>query len=153
MGNKKFKNANMSIASFFESGERTQDKGHVKNLVLLAKSDGTIAEEELLLIHKIGKRIGLTYTQIGSIIDNPDQISVIPPVSKVERFEHMIDMARLIHADGKVEEKELRMISKFAIQIGFTSSEDAHIGSILEMLDEEKTKEEILTHLTYITSN
>lgn len=48
MGNKKFKNANMSIASFFESGERTQDKGHVKNLVLLAKSDGSIAEEELL---------------------------------------------------------------------------------------------------------
>ncbi len=137
----------MSIAEIFESGERTQDKGHVKNLVILAKSDGTIAEEELLLIHRIGKRIGLTYTQIGSIIDNPDQISVIPPVSKLERLEHMIDMVRLIHADGSVEEKEMKMISRFAIQIGFTSNEDAHLNEILEMLDKGKSKEEIISQL------
>ena len=34
----------MSIASFFESGERTQDKGHVKNLVLLAQVDGHVTD-------------------------------------------------------------------------------------------------------------
>ncbi len=137
----------MSIASFFESGETTQDKGHVKNLVLLAQADGHVSDDELLLIHKIGRKVGLTYAQIGSIIDSPKAIPVIPPVSKEERLEHMVDMVDIIHSDGVIDAKEMNLLSKFAIQIGFTSIQDAKVADILDAINEGKDRETIVSDL------
>jgi len=138
----------MSIASLFESGETTQDKGHVKNLVLLAQADGVVSDEELLLIHRVGLHIGLTYSQIGSIIDDPTGYTVIPPVSKVERLEHMIDMVSLIQSDGVIDESEMKLIRRFAVQIGFNSVEDAHVAEILNGLSTGKSREEITAGLS-----
>jgi uncharacterized tellurite resistance protein B-like protein len=140
-------NKTMSIASFFESGERTQDKGHVKNLVLLAKVDGHISDDELLLIHKIGRKIGLTYSQIGSIIDDPSAIQVIPPSDKEERLEHMVDMVRIIQSDGIIAPKEMNLLSKFAIQIGYTSIQDAHVADILDAINAGKDRDVIVSEL------
>lgn len=137
----------MSIASFFESGERTQDRGHVKNLVLLAQADGHVSDDELLLIHKIGRKVGLTYAQIGGIIDSPSGVEVIPPVSKEERLEHMVDMVDIIHSDGIIDAKEMNLLSKFAIQIGFTSIQDAHVAEILDAINEGKDRETIVSEL------
>jgi uncharacterized membrane protein YebE (DUF533 family) len=137
----------MSIASVFESGERSQDKGHVKNLVLLAQADGFVSDDELLLIHKIGRQVGLTYAQIGSIIDNPTGIAVIPPVNKEERLEHMVDMVDVIHSDGIIDAKEMSLIAKFAVQIGFESIQDAHVAEILDGINEGKDKEAIVEGL------
>jgi uncharacterized membrane protein YebE (DUF533 family) len=134
----------MSIASYFESGETTQDKGHVKNLVLLALADGHINDEELILIHKIGRHIGLTYAQTGEIIDNPNGYPVIPPASKIERLEHMIDMVNLIQIDGIIDENEMKLISRFSVQIGFNSVSDAHVGEILDGLNAGKSTDEIV---------
>lgn len=137
----------MSIASYFESGETTQDKGHVKNLVLLAKIDGHVSDEELILIHRIGRHIGLTYGQIGEIIDNPNKYEVIPPVSKLERLEHMVHMVDLIHVDGVIDPKEMNLIAKFAVQIGFEDIQDAHVPEILDLLDKGMSYEEIAEKL------
>jgi len=137
----------MSIASFFESGERTQDRGHVKNLVLLAQADGHVSDDELLLIHKIGRKVGLTYAQIGGIIDSPTGVEVIPPVSKEERLEHMVDMVDIINSDGIIDAKEMNLLSKFAIQIGFTSIQDAHVAEILDGINEGKNRETIVSEL------
>lgn len=137
----------MSIASYFESGETTQDKGHVKNLVLLAKADGHVSDEELILIHRIGRHIGLTYGQIGEIIDNPNKYEVIPPVSKLERLEHMVHMVDLIQVDGIIDPKEMNLIAKFAVQIGFDDVQNAHVPEILEHLEKGMTYEEIAEKL------
>lgn len=137
----------MSIASYFESGETTQDKGHVKNLVLLAKADGHVSDEELILIHRIGRHIGLTYGQIGEIIDNPNKYEVIPPVSKLERLEHMVHMVDLIQVDGIIDPKEMNLITKFAVQIGFDDVQNAHVPEILEYLEKGMTYEEIAEKL------
>lgn len=137
----------MSIASIFESGERAQDKGHVKNLVLLAQADGYVSDDELLLIHKIGRQVGLTYSQIGSIIDDPTGIAVIPPVNKEERLEHMVDMVDIIHSDGVIDAKEMNLISKFAVQIGFNSIQDGHVAEILDAINAGKDKETIVAEL------
>ncbi|MCB9188551.1 MAG: TerB family tellurite resistance protein [Flavobacteriales bacterium] len=137
----------MSIARYFESGETTQDKGHVKNLVLLAKADGHVSDEELVLIHRIGRHVGLTYGQIGEIIDNPHGYPVIPPVSKIERLEHMAHMVDVIQIDGVVDQKELNLLSIFAVQIGFKDVNDAHVNEILELLKADVDYEDIAEKL------
>ena len=137
----------MSIASFFESGEKTQDKGHIKNLVLLAMVDGHVSDDELLLIHRIGRKIGLTFTQIGSIIDNPDELPVIPPASLEERYEHMVDMVHIIQSDGIIDHKEMILLGKFAVQIGFDSIDSARVPEILDALKAGTSRSEIVEGL------
>lgn len=137
----------MSIASYFESGETRQDKGHVKNLVLLAKADGHVSDEELVLIHRIGRHVGLTYRQIGEIIDDPHGYPVIPPVSKLERIEHMAHMVDLIQIDGVVDQKEMDLLAVFSVQIGFEDIKDAHVEEILGMLRSDVDYEDIAEKL------
>ena len=49
------KRIEMSIEKLFETGERMQDRSHFRNMVLIAKADGVISEQEVALLHKMGQ--------------------------------------------------------------------------------------------------
>jgi len=137
----------MSIADIFQTGERKQDIGHFRNLVLIAEVDGVIDDTELLLLRKIGQHIGLSYTQIGTILDNPKQFQVIPPFGKDERFEMMIDLIRMMHVDGIDDERELKLLEKFAVQIGYRSLDDVDVESVIALIDRGEDNDTIITEL------
>lgn len=141
------KNIKMSIADIFQTGERKQDIGHFRNLVLIAEVDGVIDDTELLLLRKIGQHIGLSYTQIGTILDNPKQFQVIPPFGKDERFEMMIDLIRMMHVDGIDDERELKLLEKFAVQIGYRSLDDVDVESVIALIDRGEDNDTIITEL------
>ena len=121
----------MTIARMFESGERKQQRGHLQNIVLLAMADGTISDVELLFIHKIGRKIGLTHTQIGNILDNPRELEVIPPSNKLERAERMVEMINMVQSDGVIAPEELNMLARFALQIGYRSIDEVNVNQII----------------------
>lgn len=137
----------MSIADIYQTGERKQDIGHFRNLVLIAQVDGYVDDTELLLLRKIGMHIGLTYTQIGNILDEPKNFNVNPPSSKDERFENMIDLVRMMHVDGIDDEKELKLLERFAIQIGYRSIDDVDIESIIALIERGEDNDTIITEL------
>jgi len=137
----------MSIADIFQTGERKQDIGHFRNLVLIAEVDGVIDDTELLLLRKIGQHIGLSYAQIGAIIDDPKQFRVIPPFGKDDRFEMMIDLIRMMHVDGIDDERELKLLERFAIQIGYRSLDDIDVESIIALIDRGEDNDTIITEL------
>ncbi len=137
----------MSIAEIFESGERTQDKGHFKNLVLIANADGNLDDTEILALHKIGRRIGLTYSQIGTIMDDPKKYPVIPPISKDERFEMLIDLVRIMIADNIIEDREMKLVERFAIQLGYKSIDDVDVESVIALIVRGEDNDTILTEL------
>lgn len=126
----------MSIAQIFESGERTQDKGHFKNLVLIANADGIVTEEETKLLNRIGKNIGLNKEQIDSIKENPSQFTIIPPVSKVERLEQMVQLIKMMKADGTIDKHEYNLLEILAIRLGFKSINDVDVNKALNLLEE-----------------
>ena len=137
----------MSIAEIFESGERTQDKGHFKNLVLIANADGHLDDTEIATLHKIGRKIGLTHTQIGAIMDNPKQYAVIPPVSKDERFEMLIDLVRIMLADNVIADQEMKLVERFAVQLGYKSIEDVDVESVIALIVRGEDNDTIITEL------
>ena len=137
----------MSIADIFQTGERRQDLGHFKNLVLIAQVDGHVDDSELVLLRKIGMHIGLTYAQIGAIIDEPSGFNVAPPASKDERFENMIDLVRMMHVDGIDDEKELKLLERFAVQIGYRSLDDVDVESIIALIERGEDNDTIITEL------
>ncbi len=137
----------MSLADLYQTGERKQDMGHFRNLVLLAQVDGIVDDSELLLLNKIGQRIGLTYTQIGNILDNPKGYNVMPPVSKDERYENMIDLIRMVMADSIFDEKEMVLLERFAVQIGYRDLEDIDVESIVALINRGEDNDTIITEL------
>lgn len=137
----------MSIARLFEGGERKQQRGHLQNIVLLAMSDGNISDVELLFIYKIGKKIGLTNTQIGNILDNPRDLEIIPPSNKLERAERMVEMVSMVQSDGVLSPDELNMLSRFALQIGYRSVEEVNVNLIIRNLRANRSVDEIAAEL------
>ena len=137
----------MSIADLYQTGERKQDMGHFRNLVLLAQVDGKIDDTELVLLNKIGQRIGLSYTQIGTILDDPKGFNVMPPVSKDERYENMIDLIRMVVADSVIDKKEIALLERFAVQIGYRDLEDIDLESIVALIKRGEDNDTIITEL------
>lgn len=133
----------MSIAQLFESGERTQDKGHFKNLVLIANADGVVTDEEHALLDRIGRKIGLNDIQIKEIKENPSQFSIIPPVSKVERLEQMVQLIKMMQADGDIDQHEYNLLELLALRLGFKSIDDVDVKKALELLADGEDTEAI----------
>jgi len=138
----------MSIAELFESGEKKSNKGHFRNLIMIARADGIVDESEKALLLKMGKKIGLSESQIVEITDNPDKYPIYPPVSAEDRYERLIGLVEMLAADNAVDEDEVHLIRRYGIGLGF---EDEHLAktvkTILQKLVDGVSKYDILEEL------
>lgn len=138
----------MSIAEIFESGESKKNKGHFKNLVMLARVDGEVSEEEKELLTKIGLGIGLSDEQIEEIKNNPSAYPINPPASKEERIERLISLIEMVAIDGLIEDAELNLLERYAIGLGFTEETLKDVAPKIAIgIRDGKDKEVILQEL------
>lgn len=137
----------MSIAQIFEGGERSQDKGEFQSLVMLANADGHLDDIELALLYKLGRKIGLTYTQIGTIIDDPKGHAIIPPNNKDERFEMLLNLVRVMVIDNEIDPKEIKLMENFVVQLGYKSLDDIDLESIVALIKRGEDNDTIMTEL------
>ncbi len=110
-------------------------------LVQVSRVDGKIGKEELELLHKEGRKFGLTDPEIEKLIHSERGHHYHAPYSLEEKFEHFYNIAEMIMADDVVKEKERKMLKRFAIEAGF---EDSKIDSLIDLVIEgiEKNTEE-----------
>ena len=101
------------------------------HLVQVSRIDGKIHKDELDLLHKEGKKFGLTDPEIDKFINSEKDHHYTPPYSLEEKYEHLHDIAEMILADDEVSEKETRMIMRFAIEAGFN---DSKIDGLMKIL-------------------
>jgi len=138
----------MSIAEIFESGERKQDKGHFRNLVLLARIDGGISEVEQKLLTKIGARLGLTSAQIEDITERPERYPITPPSGKEERIERFVQLCEMVTVDGNVAESEKQVIRRISVALGFNDNDfDTFFNRVVNMYLDGKSRSQILEEL------
>lgn len=121
---------------------------HIKNLVVLAYSDGTFDESERELIKDIGLRIGLKEKELDLIISRPEMIKFKPPTSFREKAEQFYDLVRIILADDKIHENELTMCRLTAVRLGFKrKAVDNVILDIKTYIEQGLSSEEVLDRL------
>lgn len=138
----------MSIAEIFESGEKKQDKGHFRNLVLLARADGNISDDEQSLLNKIGNRLSLTPAQIEDICDNPERYPITPPSGKEERIERFVQLCEMVTADGEVAPNEQKVIRRIAVALGFNDDDfDTIFEQVINAFQSGKTRIQILEEM------
>lgn len=137
----------MSIEELFETGERKQDRSHFRNMVLIAKADGVISPEESKLLHKMGQKISLSEEQVSAIIKDPNKFAINPPSDREERFEQMIELIQMVHVDGKIDDREMKVLERVAVGIGYRDLDDVDVESILAMIVRGEDTETIMGDL------
>lgn len=88
-------------------------------LVHLSMADRFVAEEEKQLIHNIGKRNGLSSSEVERIIDKPKPIPSLKNLPSDEKFEYLISVIQLMKVDGKIHQNEVRFCEQMAMRLGY----------------------------------
>lgn len=112
----------MSFTDFITNHGKRVNKQAFVHLVQVSKIDGRIHKDELELLHREGRKFGLTEPEIEILIEKESESHYQAPYSLEDKFEHLYNMAEMILADEKITEKEKRMMKKFAIEAGINDS-------------------------------
>lgn len=136
-----------TLAQLFETGEQSSQKGHFRNLVLLARLDGSLSETEDKFLQKIARQIGLTQEQVEEIKKNPMDFPTIPPQDIEERYNRLINILQLVLEDNIIDEKEEGAVVNLSLALGFTKEEiQSLVPAIAGQIKNGKTKDQILGH-------
>jgi hypothetical protein len=123
----------MNFSDFITHHGKRVNKDHYINLIQVSKTDGVIDPAELEMLHKEGRKFGLTDPEIDKLINSEIQNHYQPPYSLHEKFEHLYNVAEMILADDVVTDSEKKMIRRFATEAGFN---DKAIEKLVDLLFE-----------------
>ena len=123
----------MNFSDFITDHGKRVNKEHYIHLIQVSKVDGVISPVEMEMLHKEGRKFGLTDPEIDKLIDMEIHQTYHSPYSLNEKFEHLYNVAEMILADDVITENETRMIRRFAIEAGFS---DKAIDKLLNLLFE-----------------
>lgn len=121
----------MNFSDFITHNGKRVNKDYFINLIQVSRSDGKIDQYELEMLHKEGRKFGLTDPEIDKLINSESAHHYNPPYSLQEKFEHLYNVSVMILADEEVSEGERRLFRKFAIEAGF---DDKTIDNLMELL-------------------
>ncbi len=121
----------MDIIEHFEHHSRKQDKEHFGHLIQIALADGIVDATETEMLQKLGRKIGFTEDEILDLIETSKKDSYAPSTELSKRFEQMYDLVKMVLADGKIDNAEMRLTTSFAIKSGFNENE---IPGLLNLL-------------------
>jgi len=134
----------MSFSDFITNNGKKVTKEAFRYLVQVSRVDGKIGPEEMELLHKEGKKFGLTDPEIERLIHTEKDHHYNPPYSLHDKFEHLYNIAEMIMADDVIKEKEKRMIRRFAIEAGLEFSKiDSLIDLVIEGIEKNVEEEEL----------
>ena len=134
----------MNFSDFITNHGKRVIKEHYIHLIQVSKSDGKIEPEELVILHKEGKRFGRTDAEIDKLIEDEGKHRYHAPYSLDDKFEHLYNVAEMILADDIITEGEEKILRRFAIEAGFS---DKAIDKLLKILFEgirKNVSEEVL---------
>lgn len=109
----------MSILNIFLSGTQRTNRGHLASIVKIARSNDKLSREEITLLKKIKADLGIGDLAFRSIIRNPEQYPLNPPLSYEERIERLYALANMLHVDKESYDLSLKLLEKLAVGIGF----------------------------------
>ncbi|UYZ59783.1 tellurite resistance TerB family protein [Hymenobacter latericus] len=104
---------------FFESEQSKKVRSHIHNLASLARVDGHIDEREMNFLVSVGKKNGLSSSDVRSVVAQAQQHSLTLPDNDSERFDQIFDLVDMMLADGVVDDNEMDFCIDMAEKLGF----------------------------------
>lgn len=107
------------MIGFFEHQYLSYKKNHIKNLLALARIDGSVHTKEEKLLFKIGKRYGLKERQIKELVESNEKHKINVPDNHNDKMNVLYDLLLMIYADGKVDPHEIEFFDAAVKRFGY----------------------------------
>jgi uncharacterized membrane protein YebE (DUF533 family) len=106
------------MIGFFEHQYLSYKKNHIKNLLALAKADGSMHPKEESLLYKIGKRYGLKDRQVKTLIETDEKYDIVIPDNHNDKMNLLYDLILMVYADDVVDKHEIEFCEQAVKQFG-----------------------------------
>lgn len=113
----------MSFNDLFDNGQHKKNIGHFASIVTMACSDGNISEKEEILLKRFARKLDIDETEYAEILKIPTNFPINPPNNKQKRLERLFDLFRIVYADHELDEHEEKLMNRYAIGLGYHSTE------------------------------
>lgn len=135
----------MNFTDFVTHHGKRVNKEYFISLIQVSRTDGKIADEELSMLYREGKKFGLSEPEIEKLIASEANHPYHAPYSLNDKFEQLYNVAVMILADEVVSEKEKKMLKRFAIEAGFEDRAVSHlVDLLLKGVKHNETEEALL---------
>jgi DnaJ-domain-containing protein 1 len=121
----------MNSLSYFDHPLKKQNIEYFVHLVQITKADDSISNSELELLHRIGRKLGITDPEIEALILRTAKSDYIPPYELSRRFEQVYEIIKMTLVDGAIDKNEMRLATGFALRSGFIENEIPGLLSLL----------------------
>jgi uncharacterized tellurite resistance protein B-like protein len=109
----------MSFTDFITDHGKKINKSYYVTLIQVCRIDGIIDPSEMEMLHREGRKFGLTDPEIDNLIETESHNYYHAPYSLEEKFEQLYNVAVMILADNVVTEGEKKAIRRIATEAGF----------------------------------
>jgi hypothetical protein len=128
----------MSFSDLFDSEFKSRNKGHFSAIVRVAMADGVLIPVEKAFLDKLAGKLEISAAEYEEILENPLKYPINPPYSYAQRLERLYDLARMVHVDHHLGDKQDVLLRKFGLALGFTPSNVNYIiDKALSLLDQK----------------
>lgn len=128
----------MSILELLQGKKKKRARGHLKNLLAVAASDGSLDNMEIDYILSMAQRYSISEQELKTIKDNPEAYEYEPPVNDREKFDHLHHLVSMMLIDGEVHEKEKEICKRFAASLGL---KEAFVEDFITVLNDDPERE------------
>ena len=128
----------MSFSDLFDSEFKSRNKGHFSAIVRVAIADGKVTSEEKAFLDKLAGKLEISAAEYEEISENPLKYPINPPYSYAQRLERLYDLARMVHVDHHLGDKQDILLRKFGLALGFTPGNVNYIiDKALSLIDQK----------------
>ena len=122
---------------------------HIKNLILLGKSDNNLDENEIDIITQIARHHQISYQDIDYIFNHSDQIPFSLPERFTDRLASLYDLVVLMISDMEIHDNEIAFCVDLAKKYEFNPQiVDELIEDVLAFVMDGKQCDDVMEYLT-----
>lgn len=128
----------MSFSDLFDSEFKQRNKGHFSAIVRVALADEKFVPEEKLFLDKLAVRLEISPEEYTEILENPLKYPINAPYLHEQRLERLYDLARMVHVDHHLGDKQELLLGKIGVALGFNADNVNYIISkALSLVDKK----------------
>ncbi|MBC7747256.1 MAG: TerB family tellurite resistance protein [Methylotenera sp.] len=128
----------MSFSDLFDSEFKQRNRGHFSSIVRVALTDEKFSPEEKAFLDKLAVRLEISPAEYEEILENPLKYPINPPYLYEQRIERLYDLARIVHVDHHLGDKQELLLRKIGVGIGFNVDNIKYIvDKALKLVDKE----------------
>lgn len=126
----------MSFSDLFDNGFKKRNEDHFAAIVRVAMSDGVITDGERAFLDRLANNLDIGEEVYALILKEYKSHPINPPASYDRRLERLYDLARMVWVDHVEGEKQVRILERLCVGLGFHPDNAKHVtGKALDLVE------------------